>query len=429
MKHVRYLQVWISLGALLVLLNPVNAKLVAWFPLDDGPEAGDTVAEVVTGDDGVTIGYDSDPEFSLIIRGYPSPRPNLGRATLFNKGGGLELGDEVSVQPTDKFSISFWFQPLTLDAFDRFLESQVTNTNAQDGIRIDLGTGNRVRVLIRDNNGETNTQFSHPTELKSDGTWYFFAFRYDSEGIDNLPFQLTVIELTDDPMDEATVAAATGGPGAINTGPIHTPHAVCTLIGIENPGGTGGNSLHAALDELAFYDNSDGNGVLTDQQLADVYNFGPSGVQLLQGFSAAKESVSPGNPVTLSWEVEEPFDSLILIDGEGEQTDVSGMTDGGSGRIEVSPAATTAFSLRAARGEVINVYSLTILAGAAPAIGSFVASPEVISGNGSAELSWSVTGADSVVLEPGGMDVSGMWASFTYCLSCCLVFMGLVLLS
>ncbi len=32
-----------------------------------------------------------------------------------------------------------------------------------------------------------------------------------------------------------------------------------------------------AFDELAFYDNSDGNGVLSDEELANVYNFGPSG--------------------------------------------------------------------------------------------------------------------------------------------------------
>lgn len=387
-----------------------HAKLVAWYPLDESPSAPDEVNENLENRiDAFTIGFDpDDPEFSFITRGHPSARQNLGTSYLIEKGGGLELGDDESVQPTDKFTISFWFQPLTLDAFDRFIETQVTNTNAQDGIRIDMGSGNKVRVLIRDNNGATNTQFSHPITLKNDGTWYFFAFRYDSEDIDNAPFQITVVEVTGDPVDETVIADATAGPATISTGPIHYPHANDTLIGVENSGGTGGNSINAAMDELAFYDNSDGNGVLSNAQLADVYNFGPSGEEVVKEFATDAASISPGNPATLSWSLDEGFDTVVLDDGLGNVTDLAPMTTNGAGTIAVTPDATTTYTLKATKGTSANVLTLRILAGAAPDIDSFGATAEVIKGGDSLELNWMVTGADTVTIDPGAADVTEM---------------------
>lgn len=393
--------------ASLASMGLVHGKLVAWFPLDESSEANAIVTDLAGNTDAFTIGFDSDPEFSFLTREHPSARPNLGTSYLFTKGSGLEIEGTEAVQPTDKFTITFWTQPGTLDAFDRFLETQVTNTNAQDGIRIDMGTGNRVRVLIRDNNGASNTQFNHPITLRNDGTWYFVAFRYDSEGIDNAPFQLTVVEASDGPMDEATITANTAGPDTLNTGAIHFPHASTeTLIGVENPGATGGNNLHAALDELAFYDNSDGNGVLSDAQLSDVYNFGPSGVELIRTFTADTNSVSPGNPATLSWEIVEPVESLVLDDGLGNVTDLIAMTQDGAGSLAVSPEATTSYQIRATRGVSVNVYTLKILAGAAPEITSFSSSNELVQTGESVVLSWQVTGADSLTLNPGDTDVS-----------------------
>ena len=398
----------LSLLLLLVASSTAHAKLVAWYPFDEPPAAPDIVNEIAgDSNDAFTIGFDPDaPEFSFLTRGHPSARPNLGTAYLLAKGGGVELGNAPTVQPTDKFTIAFWVQPFTLDAFDRFLESQAGNGNDQDGIRIDMGSGNVVRVLVRDANGATNTQFNHPTTLSNDGTWYFVAFRYDSEG--DAPFQLTVVEHTGDAVDEAAITSATGGPATLNTGPLHTPHGNDTLIGVENNGGTGGNSLNAALDELAFYDNSDGNGVLTDAQLADVYNFGPSGVQLIETFTTDKASVSPGNPAALSWTVAEPFDTLVLDDGLGNVTDVAAMTTAGAGTFAVSPSETTTYKLVAIRGEAANTYTLRVLAGAAPDIDSFTASAELIKGGDSVDLSWLVTGAESISLDGGvAADVTG----------------------
>ena len=397
----------IVLLGILLLTCTASAKLVAWYSLDE--PASDTELEVAdtigSRGDSFTIGYDPEfPESSFLNRGHPSARPNLGTSYLISKGGGLELGDNVAVQPTDKFTISFWFQPLTLDAFDRFMETQVTNTNAQDGIRIDMGSGNKVRVLIRDNNGETNTQFTHPITLKNDGTWYFFAFRYDSDGIDNAPFQLTVVEVTGAPVDEATITEATGGPAVLNTGAIGTPHAVCTLIGVENSGGTGGNNLHAAMDELAFYDNTDGNGVLSDGQLANVFNFGPSGVPLIGDFSSDLASVSPGSPATLSWEVLGFIETLVLDDGLGNVTDLLPLTTDGKGTLAVTPDETTTYTIRATGRDAANVLTVEILAGACCTGHWFIYS------DGRGDQEWGI--ARSILDGDGSrLSLDGSWSS------------------
>ncbi len=406
------LRVLSSLLTLALLTGTADAKLVAWYPLDEPPsDTSPSVAENVASNNAVTQALDPDPGITRITRGHPSARPNLGTSYRLIKGGGLDLGTAAAVQPTDKFTMAFWIQPLTFDAFDRFFESQVLNANAQDGLRIDTGAapGNKVRVLLRDNNAAVNSQFTHPLTLKNDGTWYFVAFRYDSAGVDNAPFQITLVEATGAPVDAAAIATATAGPATITNGPMHYPHARSTLVGLEVPNNlTQANNLHGSLDELAFYDNSDGMGVLTNQQLADVYNFGPSGVQLINTFTTNRTSVSPGNPATLSWNITEPFDSLVLSDGVGGTTDLAPMTTAGAGTFMVNPSMTTTYSLRATRGAAANVSVLRLVSGAAPEINAFTASAPVIQVGGSVDLSWTVNGADTLTLNPGAVDVTGL---------------------
>jgi hypothetical protein len=398
-------------SALAICLMGMSAKaeLAAWYPLDEAPAAAAVVAENIASNNASMLGFDPNPLASFISRGDPSARPNLGTSYFLTKGGGLDLGTAGAVQPTDKFTISFWTQPQTLDAFDRFLESQVGNGNDQNGLRIDTGgAGNKVRVLLRDGNGATNSQFTHPVTLKNDGTWYFVAFRYDSAGIDNAPFQVTVLEADGTAVDDAAIAAATAGPATITTGPINAPHARGTLIGVEVPDNPAQpNNLNGALDELAFFENTDANGVLSDQQLADVYNFGPSGAQLINSFTSNLDSVVPGNPATLSWEVNAPFDALTLDDGLGNITDLEPETTAGAGSFEVSPKETTTYWLRATRGDAANVSALRILAGAAPDISQFTTSAPIIQSGGSAELSWVVAGATTLTLSPGDLPLTG----------------------
>ena len=399
------------LSAATVFTSTTQAKLVAWYPLDESPSAPLAVQENISGNDATLIGYDADPALSWVTRGVPSARQNLGLAYRFEKndtlpaGGGLNLGMNSSVQPTDKFTISFFFQPGTLTTFDRFLETLVGNSNDIHGLRIDTGAAaNGVRVLVRSANG-TNSQFTHPLVLRNDGTWYFFSFRYDSAGIDNSPFQLTLLEMDGSTVDEAAIAAATQGLEAAVTGAIAATHAGPALVGVELPDGANPNNINAVIDEYAFFDNSDGNGVLTNEQLVDVFNFGPSGIELIKSFTSDLESVTVGESATLSWEVAEPFDSLILDDGNGNTTDLAPMTTAGSGSVSVSPTEPTTYSIRATRGDASNVFTLNVLAGVAPEIASFTPSAPLIQLGSSVDLTWNVVGADSLVLNPGSIDV------------------------
>jgi hypothetical protein len=409
----RFLPTVVALFSLLTL--NAGAKLVAWYPLDEASASPESVTENIAGNNATMIGYNADPGLSFVTRAHPSVRPDLGTSYLVTKtttqGGGFNLGGLPAVQPTDKFTISFWFKVLTFDQFDRFLETQVGNGNGQHGIRIDTGgaPGNKVRVLVRDGNGTTNSLHTHPLTLKNDGTWYFFAFRYDSAAAAGSQFLLTVVEATGAPVDEAAIAAATASPATIATGAMSYPHATAgTLVGVELPGANNANNLHGAFDEYAFYDNSDGNGVLSNLQLADVYNFGPSGVKLVNSFTTSRTSVSPGNPATLSWNVATPFDTLTLRDSAGNITDLAPSTAAGAGMLSVNPSTTTTYWLRATRGGAANVSTLRILSGAAPEIASFSASAKIIPASGSVDLSWAVTGADSLTLDPGATNVTGL---------------------
>ena len=389
----------------------LSAKLVAWYPLDEPPSTDPVVTENIAGNDATLIGYDADPAFSYVARGASSARPNLGLAYDFVReaaaGGGLNLGNAAAVQPTDQFTISFFFQPQFLNAFDRFFETLVGNSNDLHGMRIDMaGTGSQVRVLVRSASG-ANSQFTHPTTLKTDGTWYFFAFRYDTTRDGTDPFRLTVVEMSGDPIDEAAITAATSGIATLNTGIMNSPHAGNSLVAVELETAGNANNFDGLIDEFAFFDNSDGNGVLSDSQLLDVYRFGPSGVELISALSSDRNSVSPSNPATLSWTVDSSLESLVLDDGNGNTTDLLPLTNGTTGSLSVAPTETTTYTLRGAKGEAANVWTIKIVSGAAPEISLFNSSSALVEAGSPVDLTWSVAGAESLTLNPGDIDVIG----------------------
>ncbi|MDA7868632.1 hypothetical protein N9B28_02370 [bacterium] len=132
-----------------------------------------------------------------------------------------------------------------------------------------------------------------------------------------------------------------------------------------------------------------------------------SAIELITAFTTDTESASPGNPATLSWEVNEPLDSLILDDGSGNTTDLIPLTTDGAGMTSVSPAETTTYSIRAVRDEAVNIRSLKIISGAVPEIASFTASANFVEAGLPVDLTWKVVGADSLTLDPGATDVSG----------------------
>ena len=59
-----------------------------------------------------------------------------------------------------------------LNNFDCIYELFFGTGNGGNGIRIDLGgSGDGLRVLLRDGNGSTNTQHTHSLTLQNNGTW------------------------------------------------------------------------------------------------------------------------------------------------------------------------------------------------------------------------------------------------------------------
>ncbi|MGD1978159.1 MAG: hypothetical protein PVJ98_02100, partial [Akkermansiaceae bacterium] len=147
-----------------------RGDLVAHYDLDETDPGSSVVADSLLQNEGVLIGS-SNP-----TKNFTSP---LGTGYNFPTASGFRINPAPEVQPTDQFTITWWFRPTTRTSFDRLYETLSGTGNNGSGIRIDLGsTGTNLRCLLRDGNGSTNTTVQHPLNLNS-GVWYFFALRYD----------------------------------------------------------------------------------------------------------------------------------------------------------------------------------------------------------------------------------------------------------
>lgn len=178
-----------------------------------------------------------------------------------------------------------------------------------------------------------------------------------------------------------------------------------SLTGIDNSlVGSTFTNFNGDIAVLRYYDR-----VLSQaevQQNLDAITEDPN-LGLITSFTSDSETASPGNPATLSWEVDESLDALVLDDGEGNMTDLLPLTTAGSGSTDVTPSETTTYTLTATRGDSSQTRRLQILSGEAPLISSFNTSETFIQQGSSIDLTWSVFGATSLTLDPGATDVSG----------------------
>lgn len=247
---------FILIISMLFAFTCTQASLIALYEFEE-PEPSDApgaVIDRVAGNNGSTV------MGAGVTQGVAG---KFGNAYQFTAGG-VDLGSDPAVQPTDGFTITMWINSTTLRAFDRYLESQSTNANGQHGIRLDSGaSGDRFRALIRSGNAGGNTQHTHSTTLMANA-WYFAATRYNSA---SSGLQLTVLADAGSTTAGA-VAGATQTAAVLNTGALNTPHARSTLLGLEVPTGNT-NNMRGFMDDVAFFDH-----VLTDQELADTFNNG-----------------------------------------------------------------------------------------------------------------------------------------------------------
>ena len=335
------------------------ADLVAHYAFDEPAGSGDRIIDSLGSNDGTLIGSAS------VTREAPAANPALGTAYEFGLRGGANLGTGSEVRPIDQFTMTWWMRPTTLNSFDRIYETLSGTGNDGNGIRIDLGAspGNRLRVLLRDGNGSTSTMHTHTRNLLADGTWYFVAVRYDSTAGDGSALQLTLLP-AQDVATASNIANATQSPLSLGTGPIDL-HASGAFLAADDAGASGANDFGGALDDFAIFQTGDTFGVLSDADLSEVFNRGalafdpPEPLPLVKSFKSSHSAASPGSPVTLSWDVSHA-DTLSIEPGIGS---VDTRTVNGTGSLQVVPANTTVYTLRAINAEGASTASLQVNVG------------------------------------------------------------------
>lgn len=141
----------------------------------------------------------------------------------------------------------------------------------------------------------------------------------------------------------------------------------------------------------------DGN---RDQRRLDIRVAKP-GAPSIVAFAANPDSVLPGAPTTLRWQVEGDVSSISIRPGRA--------VSGASGTLEVKPTNTTEYMLTATGpGGTVAAEAIVRVRAPAPTV-SFSANPPSVSCQGATQLTWSVQNATDVTIdpEPGRVAASG----------------------
>ena len=142
----------------------------------------------------------------------------------------------------------------------------------------------------------------------------------------------------------------------------------------------------------------------TSYTLTATNDFGSStaSVTLLAGrpptitsFIATPAKVTTGQSSTLSWTVT-GFPSLTVTPGVGAVTGTS---------VKVTPSTTVTYTLTATNSFGSTTARVTVVAGKAPTITSFTATPAQVTAGQASTLGWTVTGAPTLIMNPavGGL--------------------------
>ncbi|MDF1712746.1 MAG: lamin tail domain-containing protein, partial [Akkermansiaceae bacterium] len=348
------------LPLLFVNLLPASADLVAHYALDETDTTTSVVQDSLQQNNGVLIGSGSP------TKNFTAPH---GTGYDFPLRSGFRVDPAPAVQPNDQFTITWWFRPTTLDAFDRFYETLSGTGNNGSGIRIDLGSnGRQVRALLRDGNGTTNTTVTSPLSLTT-GAWYFFALRYDSL---NNSCKVTVLRDTGGNITASNIASSTTTSTSLGTNAIN--HNTGVFFAADDVGASGSNDFGGTMDDIAIFQTGDKFGVLSDSDLAEVFNDGalafdpPAPRPTINSFTANGSDFNSGGSVTLSWDVSDA-DSVEITPGIGSVN--------ATGSTSFTASFTEIYKLTAtnAEGPTTATVQITVDGLAlAPRISEFVAS-------------------------------------------------------
>ena len=160
-------------------------------------------------------------------------------------------------------------------------------------------------------------------------------------------------------------------------------------------------SYDGIIDEFAIYDGTS----LTDDQARLHYLTGiESDMVPIKSFTSDEVRVASGDPVILSWEVND-FDGLSIDNGVA---DVAGITVDGAGSTTVNPTRSTTYILNGTSDSLDQRASVRVHVGP-PVISSFATSGAgtILSGD-SATLVWEVSGEASLSLSPDVGDVGDL---------------------
>ncbi|MDA7871899.1 LamG domain-containing protein, partial [Akkermansiaceae bacterium] len=279
------------LSLFLCSLIPVSADLVAHYALDETDASTRVIQDSLQLNNGLLIG-NSNPTKNF--------RALHGTGYDFPLRSGFRVNPAPEVQPTDQFTITWWFRPTTLNAFDRFYETLSGTGKNGSGIRIDLGgNGRQVRALLRDGNGSTDTSVTSPLNLTA-GAWYFFALRYDS--LNNF-CKVTVLRDTGGNITASNISSSTTTKTSLGTNTI--THNTGVFFAADDASAAGSNDFGGAMDDIAIFQTKDDFGVLSDTDLARIFNNGalafdpPAPRPTINSFTANLSDFDSGDSVVL----------------------------------------------------------------------------------------------------------------------------------
>lgn len=121
----------------------------------------------------------------------------------------------------------------------------------------------------------------------------------------------------------------------------------------------------------------------------------------ITSFTATPAAFDPGDLITLQWVIVGAPDAIALVDDQGGTVDVSGASLT-SGSVQVSPTATTTYTLTATKGQEMTSATATVTElPDAPVLTTFDASAAEVSAGDTVTLSWQAANAAEITLVDG----------------------------
>src|SRR5262249_55211845 len=126
---------------------------------------------------------------------------------------------------------------------------------------------------------------------------------------------------------------------------------------------------------------------------------------VIASFTAFFQTITRGQSSTLSWVVNGA--TSVTIDSTNGPVTGANSNPVGSAAVSVTPTVTTTYTLTASNPAGSTTATATVTVVDQLQINSFTASPTLIAQGQTSTLSWDVTGAQQISIEPGVGDVTG----------------------